>query len=72
MRNYLLGVATGLAVYHYVLGGSNQELITEMRSWVKSVDDRLAEAEKGSKPEDTPPGTPTEPPVYKPEPPQAA
>jgi hypothetical protein len=64
MRNYLLGVASGLAIYHYILGGSNQELITEMRGWVKSVDDRLAEAEgsKMPKPENVP-GTPTEPEV---------
>jgi hypothetical protein len=80
MRNYLLGVASGLAIYHYILGGGgNQELIKEMRGWVKSVDDRLAEAEKKdseseqSEREKYGPVTyhPT-PPESPPEPPQAA
>lgn len=69
MRNYLLGVASGLAIYHYILGGGgNQELITEMRGWVKSVDDRLAKAEETSRPENAP-GTPTYSPTQQPEPP---
>jgi hypothetical protein len=75
VRSYLLGVASGLAIYHYILGGGgNQELITEMRGWVKSVDDRLAKAEETSRQENAP-GTPTyspTPPESPPEPPQAA
>jgi hypothetical protein len=70
VRNYLFGVASGLAIYHYILGGGgNQELIKEMRSWVKSVDDRLAEAEKKESEPVTYRPTPPESP---PEPPQAA
>jgi hypothetical protein len=72
MRGYIFGFISGLATYHFILGGSNQELVTEMRGWVKSVDERLAEAErKTHRPENTP-GTPTEPsPTYRPTPPDS-
>jgi|1186.fasta_scaffold14887_3 hypothetical protein len=49
MRNFLIGYGAGLITYHYISGGfKHDDLVAEMRSMIKKVDDRLAEAEKPS------------------------
>lgn len=51
MRNFLLGVAVGALGYHLVVNEvDKQELISEMRDLVRTVDDKLAaEQQSGSK-----------------------
>jgi len=57
MKNFIFGFAAGLATYHYVSGGfQNEELVSEMRSVIKKLDDRLA----ATKPDMTQPTQPTE------------
>lgn len=54
MRKFLVGFAAGLASYHYVSGGfQNEELVSEMRSMIKKLDDRLAGDEKTDMTQDT-------------------
>jgi hypothetical protein len=48
MRNFVLGFAAGIATYHYVLLGNNKELVSEVRGLIKTLDDRLADAEKNT------------------------
>lgn len=51
MRNFLLGVAVGALGYHLVVNEvDKQELISEMRDLVRTVDNKLAaEQQSGSK-----------------------
>jgi hypothetical protein len=63
MRNFILGFAAGMATYHYVLSGENKELVTEVRTMIRNLDEKLAEAEKGKAPPENIPGAPTEPTV---------
>lgn len=61
MKNFLLGYGAGILTYHYISGGfKNDELVSEMRSMIKKLDDRLAEAEKPQNSEtvSTPPERP--------------
>lgn len=47
MKNFVIGFAAGIATYHYLSGGfQNEELVSEVRSMIKKLDDRLADAEK--------------------------
>lgn len=62
MRKFLAGFIAGAATYHLVLGPPNEELISDLRSAIQKLDDRLAETEKAS-PETAPvdrPGAPGE------------
>lgn len=51
MNKFVLGFIAGAATYHYVSGGfNNKELVSEMRSTLKKVDERLAEKEQEETP----------------------
>lgn len=54
MRKFLLGFVAGAATYHLVLGPPNEELISDLRSAIQRIDDRLAETEKGTESEKPP------------------
>lgn len=44
MRTFLFGVITGVAGYHYISGGfNNDELVKDLRGAIQKLDDRLAE-----------------------------
>lgn len=65
MSKFLLGFVAGAATYHYVMTSlDHAEIKAELREFIKSVDERLAEEEPSVPPKsDTPPSTPTEEPT---------
>lgn len=68
MRTFLIGFVAGAATYHYISGGfNNDELIAEVRTAIRSLDDKLAEKNEEKNTSVTPPSvasdedvTPTE------------
>lgn len=53
MNKFILGFIAGAATYHYVSGGfNNEELVSELRGVIQSLDDRLADMEPKTTPDE--------------------
>lgn len=54
MRKFLLGFVAGAATYHVVLGPPNEELISELRTAIQKLDERLAAEQSAEKASEEP------------------